>query len=259
MKGGFGCSEGTPARHLFAASETIYVSYWVKYSANYVGSGRSYHPHEFYILTDADSSFVGPAFTKLTVYIQQVVGANGGVPQLEIQDGAMIDQSRVGQNLIGVTENRAVAGCNGVGNSGGLSVGTVFGGSDCYVGGGGKYWNAYFWNAPQAYFTNAQGPFYKNDWHHVEVYVKLNTISGGIGQNDGVMRYSLDGLPVINVTNAIMRTAANASMRFNQFFIGPYIGDGAPVEQTFWIDNLTVETTAPGNTPPSPPQNLRVN
>ena len=34
-------------RRLFAPSPTVYVSYWVKYSPNWVGSGQLYHPHEF--------------------------------------------------------------------------------------------------------------------------------------------------------------------------------------------------------------------
>ena len=31
-------------------------------------------------------------------------------------------------------------------------------------------------------------------------------------------------------------------MRLNQFLIAPYIGDGSPVAQTMWVDNLTVAT-----------------
>jgi hypothetical protein len=96
----------------------------VKYSSNYVGSGRTYHPHEFYVLTNADPAFSGLAFNTLDFYVQQTFGSNGGVPQLEIQDGKMVDTTKIGVNLIGVTENRAVAGCNGVGNTGGATVGT---------------------------------------------------------------------------------------------------------------------------------------
>src|SRR2546425_3958486 len=38
---------GGAARHLFTETESVYLSYWVKYSANWVGSGQLYHPHEF--------------------------------------------------------------------------------------------------------------------------------------------------------------------------------------------------------------------
>lgn len=256
-QGGAGCAGGNPGRHLFTATDTLYVSYWVKYSTNYVGSGQAYHPHELYILTNANGQFDGLAFTKLTVYIQQVVGSAGGVPQIEIQDGQMIDQTKINQNLIGVTENRAVSGCNGIGNTGGVTVQGVFGGSDCYAANGSTHWNSYMWNAPQAYFTHAQGPFNKSNWHHVEVYLKLNTISAGIGRNDGIIQYWIDGTLVINRNDVIMRTGANPNMKFNQFIIGPYIGDGSPVTQSFWIDNLRLETSRPDSAP-APPQNLRV-
>src|SRR4051812_39918859 len=40
-----------PFRRKFTPSEAVYVSYWVKYSSNYTGSNKPYHPHEFNILT----------------------------------------------------------------------------------------------------------------------------------------------------------------------------------------------------------------
>jgi hypothetical protein len=45
-------------------------------------------------------------------------------------------------------------------------------------------------------------------------------------------------------------------MKFNQFLIGPYIGVGSPVDQTFWVDNLIIATSIPEDL--SPPQNLRI-
>ena len=46
-------------------------------------------------------------------------------------------------------------------------------------------------------------------------------------------------------------------MKFNQFVIAPFIGDGSPIDQTFWIDNLTV-ATYPLDLSPSTPDNLRI-
>jgi len=31
-------------------------------------------------------------------------------------------------------------------------------------------------------------------------------------------------------------------MKFNQFLLAPYIGNGSPEEQTMWIDDLTIST-----------------
>jgi len=242
-------NNGGAMRLQFTPTTTLYVSFWVKYSSNYAGSGRTYHPHEFYVLTNADSAYSGLAFNTLDFYIQQVVGSNGPVPQLEIQDGRMVDTSRIGQNLIGVTENRAVAGCNGIGNTGGVTVSGVFGGSDCYSVGGGTYWNSYEWNSLTVRFT-------RNTWQHVEVYAQLNSVVGGIGQTDGVLKYWLDGALIIDQSTVIFRTGANPNLAFNQFVISPYIGDTSPVDQTFWVDDLTIGTSRV--TGLTAPQNLRV-
>jgi hypothetical protein len=252
IPGGTQPTSGGSLRRAFSDTTTLYVSYWVKYSSNYVGSGRTYHPHEIYVLTNGDTAFSGLAFTTLTFYIQQVYGSNGGVPQLEIQDGRMVDTTKINVNLIGVTENRAVAGCNGVGNTGGVTVSGVFGGSDCYSVGGGTYWNSYEWNSPTVRFA-------RNTWQHVEVYAQLNTVVGGIGQTDGVLKYWLDGALIIDQSTVIFRTGANPNLVFNQFVIAPYIGDGSPVDQSFWIDDLTVATGRPGGSVALPaPRNLRV-
>ena len=95
------------ARHLFTPSPTIYVSYWVRYSANWVGSGRPYHPHEFQIMSDLDGNYDGLSNSWLEAYIEQNY-QNGGTPRLLIQDSKAINTS-LGTppiDLTRVTENR---------------------------------------------------------------------------------------------------------------------------------------------------------
>jgi hypothetical protein len=104
-----GCEGGTPGRHLFDETDEVYISYHVKYSSNYTGSNKPYHPHEFHFITIENGIYVGPAWTHLTTYIEQ----NEGEPLLAIQDGENIDESNIGVDLTGITEERAVAGCNG--------------------------------------------------------------------------------------------------------------------------------------------------
>ena len=41
-------------------------------------------------------------------------------------------------------------------------------------------------------------------------------------------------------TGVLFRTGEHPTMRFNQVFIGPYIGAGSPVTQTIWYDDLIV-------------------
>jgi hypothetical protein len=229
LKGGMTPAGGTPGRHLFEETEEVCLSYYVKYSENYVGSGKPYHPHEFHFITNKDSKWVGPAFTHLTTYTEH----SGGIPLIAIQDGENIDQSRVGQNLVGISEERAVAGCNG--STDGYP-------DDCYKSGN-VYVNGKQWKAKSKYFSDEPGKYYKNDWHHIETYFKLNSIIDGKGIADGVIKYWYDGELIINHDDILIRTGEHPDMKFNQFLIAPYIGDGSPVEQTMWIDDLTVSTS----------------
>jgi hypothetical protein len=222
---------GVSLRHLFTATDRVYIRYWVKYSANFVGSGKAYHPHEIQILTDVDDMWIGPSATHLSAAIE-TNWQNGGIPRLATTDVLNIDQTKIGIDLTNITEQRAVSGCNG--QSDGYSTG-------CYPVGA-ESWNEKVWLAPQPVFTNTPGPGYKNDWHKVEVYFQLNTIVSGKGQNDGVAQYRFDGQLKIDLHNVLLRTGANPTMRFNQLLLAYYIGDGSPVAQTLWVDDLVVAT-----------------
>ena len=223
-------------RKLFTPTSSLYVSYWVKYSTNFVGSGRLYHPHEFYILSTRDGDFDGPSSNYLNMYIEQNY-QNGGIPRLIIQDNRMIDITKILVDLTGVTENRSVAGCNG--NTDGT------GRTQCYQVSATEWYNAREWDAPAVAFKPTAGPDYKSDWNHVEVYFQLNTIVGGIGQTNGIVRYWLNGNLKIEFTNVLFRTGANPTLQFKQFIFSPYIGDGSPAAQTMWLDDLTVGTARP--------------
>ena len=188
----------------------------------------------------------------MTTYIEE----NGGTPLLAVQDGANIDQTKVSQNLVSVTEQRAVAGCNGD------SDGT--GKSNCYImdPAVGLYYNGKEWRASQVYFGNAAGSQFKGDWHHIEAFFKLNSIVNGLGVADGEVKYLYDGKVVIDQSKLVLRTGARPSMKFNQFILAPYIGPGSPVDQTFWVDNLSVGSAMPGTPPgdvlsPAKPKNLK--
>jgi hypothetical protein len=210
---------GSPLRHKFAPSDAVYFSCYVMYGANWVGSGKPYHPHEFHFLTTVDDDWAGLSFTHLTLYIEQ----NGGTPLVAIQDGRNVAQTRVGQNLTSETEQRAVAGCNG--SSDGVP-------DNCYRAADG-YVNEKKWKASSALFDYGK-------WHFIEAYVRLNSIAGGKGVNDGVVQYWFDRQLAIDRHDVLLRTGANPSMQFNQFVIAPYIGDGSPIAQSLWIDELTV-------------------
>ncbi|MGH7733088.1 MAG: Ig-like domain-containing protein, partial [Gemmatimonadales bacterium] len=232
---------GGAARHLFTPSNSVYLSYWVKYSPNWVGSGAIYHPHEFLFLTTEDGAYVGPSSTHLTTYVEHNY-QNGGIPVLDMQDGSNIDQSKIGVDLTRTTENRAANGCNG----------TLDGMGSCYLGPAGIYQNEKRMEASAPTFLPNPGTGYKGDWHFVEAYFQLNSIQSGKGVADGIAQYWFDGQLVINQTHLLMRTGVHATMQFNQFMIAPYIGDGSPVDQTMWVDDVTLATARVGSAPPPP-------
>lgn len=225
------------ARHKFTPTDRVYVSYFVKYSESWVGSGRPSHPHEIMLLTTQDDDYVGPAFTHLTAYVEHNWRATGGVPVLSLQDGRNIDQSKINQSLVGLSEERAVHGCNG----GGDAYRTP---STCYAVSSARYFNG-------RSFGDVAGPLWTNDplssrykskWHKVAAYFQLNTIANGVGQPDGLIRYWFDDVQILELPNLLLRTGRFPEMRFNQLMLGPFIGDGSPRDQTAWLDDLVVAT-----------------
>lgn len=228
-------------RHLFSPTDKVYIGYWVKYSSNWVGSRVAYHPHEWCILTTEDSPLQGPAGTHLTTYVEQ----NAGRPRLALQDALNVDRGCV------ILNNRSFSGCNGnpktyaftenrsVASANGIEG--FFDMADTYsLGKDAGYYSARVWRADTVYFRNEPGPFYKNDWHFIEAYFEMNDIQDNKGISNGKIRYWLDGKLLINSDNILFRTAQHPNMKFNQLFYGPYIGVGSPVDQKFWIDDLTI-------------------
>ena len=224
------------ARRVFQPSATLYVSYWVRYSANWVGSGLPYHPHEFQIMSDLDGDYDGLSNGWLVAYIEQNY-QNGGIPRLALQDSKAINTSLGAPpvNLTTITENRSIGGCNGV-----VESSVVL---DCFS--FPPWYNLKQVIAPQAAFRPTTGSGYKGNWNRVEAYFEMNSVVNGVGQADGVMQYWFNGELIIDRHDILFRTAARPNILFDKFLIAPYIGDGSPVNQTMWVDDLTVATTRP--------------
>jgi len=242
-----GATTSGAGRHLFSPTDKLYMSYWVKYSTNYIGSGVGYHPHEWNILTNKDWIYQGPADTYLSLYIEQ----NAGKPILAMQDSKNVDPDCIllnNNNFVGCdgdfdsyafSENRSVCSCNGL-------IGYLDR-RDCYPSSNSThgYYSSRAWAADSVYFRNAPGPYYKNDWHKIETYFELNTIDADVGIPDGKIRYWYDGQLLISSDNILFRTATHPDMLFDQLFYGPYIGVGSPVDQTWWVDDLLLADGMP--------------
>ena len=228
---------GAGARHLFTPTSTLYVSYWVKHSTNWVGSGLNYDPHMFHVLSTLEADYAGPAASYLDVLLEENYRAAsaGAFGRVILQDARNINPGPPAPpwSNTGGTENRAVGGCNGLPDGFPAS---------CYVDGGSPtgYNNGKTIETPSVVFSDAN----KSAWHHVEIYLAMNSVVGGIGQLNGVVRYWLDGVLVMERTNVLYRTGQRATMQFKQFMLAPYM-EGSPVDQTMWVDNLIVATDKP--------------
>jgi hypothetical protein len=219
----------------FVPSTTIYLSYWVKQSSNWIGSGQSYHPHMFQLLTTADDHWIGPSRTHLTLDAELIYDANQGGSRvnLALQDALNIDTTRLYVDLTNVTEQRAIGGYNGHPEPGFIW--------NEYDAGGGTYMNGKELRPSVIVMTDAT----KSSWHHVETYWQMNTISGGKGQPDGIVQTWFDGVLVADRRDVYFRTNANPTMQFRTFLLGPYIGNGSPVDQYMWIDDVVIATAKP--------------
>ncbi|MBW2529518.1 MAG: hypothetical protein JRI23_35400, partial [Deltaproteobacteria bacterium] len=92
---------------------------------------------------------------------------------------------------------------------------------------------------------DSSSPRYKGDWQFVEVYFEMNSVTGGVGQRDGKIRWVQDGEVLISCDDVLLRTNEHATLAFDQFAMLPYIGPGSPVAQSFYVDELTVATARP--------------
>src|SRR5205085_288685 len=108
---------GGASRHVLPEHSTVYLSYYVMYDNNWQGSWpQTFHPHEFYILSNEDydeSSESGLSANYLDAYVEHVWDNNQlkGIPTMRLQDGKNVIQSEKGNNL-GATTGGA-NGCNG--------------------------------------------------------------------------------------------------------------------------------------------------
>ena len=234
-------TNGGAMRKKFTPTDSLYVSFYVKFQSGWRGSQKAYHPHLIMIPSNLDADYTPLANNYLQTYIEFVsdVGSPYTIrPLLGLQDEKRVNTSNgtPPNNLTAVTENRSVNYCNTPVSSGALGT--------CYA--DNPYYSANTWKASNASLST-------NVWHKVDVYFKMNTISNNKGQSNGIMQQWVDGTLVINRSDVLYRTAQDATKKWAQFVLAPYIGDGSPIAQTMWLDQLTVSTSGSGTGTTPPP------
>lgn len=237
-------------RKLFTPTESLYVSFYIKFATGWQGSQQAFHPHMFFVLSDLDGDYQGMANAYLDTYIEFLsdIGSPYTIrPQLALQDAMRVNYSlgTPPNNLSSSTENRSVGYCNSP-----LSSGAT---GDCYTLGSNYWWSASTWRNA----TTTSIP--TNAWHKVDVFFKMNSISGGVGKRDGIMQEWIDGVQVINQSDVLYRTNQDATKKFKQFVIAPYIqSPGSPVAQTFYLDNLNLWDGIPASSTMQPVTGVKV-
>ena len=110
-------------------------------------------------------------------------------------------------------------------------------------------YNGKLYDSTQVLFNDAK-------WHCVEALFKLNSLDtkNDRPNADGVIQGWFDGKLVVDHHNIIFRTTDYPNMKFNQFLLTPYFGQGLlPHAQALWIDELAVGTQRLGRVEPAKP------
>ena len=221
------------ARRDITPTDSVQLSYWVKVSTNWVGSGSFDQPHMHHFLTTEDDHWAGLSQSHLTIYDELNWESTGLFGRMAMQDDLLIDPANATTDgsidLTGVTELRSIAGANGRPETG--MVWDVF----QWLG---AWWNYKILASPTAVIPAAT----KNQWHHIKSYWKMNTVLGGIGQPDGIMQYWVDDALILDRNDIYFRTGQDPTKQFNTYIFAPYMGDGSPVTQSMQIADIVVST-----------------
>lgn len=237
-------ANGGSMRHSFTPSEEITFTTYVKFQSTWRGSQQTYHPHLFMILSDLDDAWQSPYYAYLNTYVEflsQVGSPYAIYPQTQIQDNlrvAVCPGSSYPCDLTSTTEYRAVGQCNG-------TIGDAGTQTTCY-------YDEPDWIGERIW-RNTGYSVTKDSWQKVTAHFKMNTVVGGVGQADGIMKVWIGEDLVINKTNISYRTGQDATKKFAQMVLAPYIGDGSPITQTMWVDELVLMAGEPGGSDTTAP------
>ena len=231
-------------RREFPATDEFLIEYYVKHENGWRGSGVKYHPHLIHIFSTNDSAYQSPGRAHSGLYFESL--ANTSTPYTNYPQFAHQDYQRTNANLgqpaldlTSSTELRSANHCNTPYTLTGATSG------DCFNDGAGWY-SANIWKS-----SNITIP--ANQWVKVTGYVKKNSFTGGKANFDGIIRLWVDGQLAIEGTKVLYTAGAYANTQWNKIFLAPYIGDGSPIGQTMWLDELSIWTVTDGGGSGMPP------
>jgi len=224
---------GAMRRLITPAFDEFLIRFRIKFPSNWVGSGITTHPHMFHIVSDMDSEWTGLAYNYLNMYPE--FHSDTSSPYaikswIAVQDGQRvnIDHGTPPNEIADDYEDISTVACNGI-RTGADAPDTEV----CYNISGSYYYSA-------GIFKNTSFEITKDAWHLVDTYMRANTIVGGIGQPDGVIKQWVDGVLVHDLNNVLMRTGADPDIKWMQVVLAPEMGTTSPATQSMWIDELEI-------------------
>lgn len=215
--------------YLSQATDEFLVEYYVKYDSGWQGSGAAYHPHLIHIISSEDTEYQGFSASNSSLYIESTVNTSSpytNFPVIAHQDllRAVSDTN----DLTGTTETRSANNCDTPYALTGASIGT------CYASGD-NWYSANNWISQSVSIPN-------NEWAKITAYVKMNSFTSGVGNFDGIMRLWVNDNLAIDSETVLYAAGAYEGSTWDKIALAPWIGDGSPITQTMWLDELSIWT-----------------
>lgn len=218
-------------RNSFTASSEFLLEYYVRFATGWRGSGQDWHPHMIHVMSSADGDYSGMSSANSDLYFEAHTGTSSPYsiyPRAGHQDELRVNTNNgaVPNNLVSTTETRSANHCNTPYT---LSGATAY---DCYSHSG-NYYSANWWIAPSITIP-------ANTWTRITAYVKRNSFSGGAGNFDGIVKLWVGDQLAISSEQVLYAAGAYQSTTWNKVVLAPYIGDGSPISQTMYFDELAI-------------------
>jgi hypothetical protein len=88
--------------------------------------------------------------------------------------------------------------------------------------------------------TDNLGHLQKERWYCIECYARMNTITGGAGNSDGVLRGWIDGRPAFEKTD--LRFRDTDTLKIETVWFNIYVGGSwtAPQDMDVYFDNIVI-------------------
>jgi len=216
--------------NLSAETDEFLIEYYVKYDTGWQGSGQAYHPHLIHVLSSDDTAYQGFAGSNSNLYFEALADTSSpytNYPQIAHQDMMRVNDTEgtPPQDLTSVTEARSANQCNTPYAETGATSGS------CYSSGG--WYSANTWKSSSVSIP-------ANTWTKITSYIKLNTFTSGTANFDGIMRLWVDEDLAIESESVLYAAGEYEGATWDKIALAPYIGDGAPVSESMWIDELGV-------------------